>query len=421
MKFSLAKTALPVVMVAAALSLSAPVQAAPEQSGSAAAATQYNYQGDAYGTKVNIANTVTSGPSAPVALGCTTTAGIHKSNDVASVNAQPVLATGTVVTTADTFAGPVKAKTSATVQNVNLLSGIVTAAAVRSVSSTTHDSTGFHTSAAGTSFTSLVVAGVPIAVTVPPNTRIDIAGFGYIILNEQVSRIGARSASLTVNAIHLVVNQSNVLGIATGTNVIVAHARSGLSGPIAGTLDGFAYGTSVKALGSVVTSGPSFQVVMPCLGTNGILKVNEGAGVSLPGVLVTGTIRNTAQGTVTATDATGETTSTVQSANVLAGLVNATVIKADAHASTDGTNFTFSDAGSGFATLSVEGFGAIDADVARNTKLDIAGVGTLWLHRVIRTPNSIEVRMIELIVEQAQPGLPVGSTIRVAVAHASAH
>jgi hypothetical protein len=65
-------------------------------------------------------------------------------------HAAGVFTIGTVVTTADTSAGSIEAKTSATVQNVNLLSGVVTATAVKSVSSTTHDATGFHTSAAGT-------------------------------------------------------------------------------------------------------------------------------------------------------------------------------------------------------------------------------------------------------------------------------
>lgn len=57
-----------------------------------------------------------------------------------------------------------------------------------------------------------------------------------------------------------------------------------------------------------------------------------------------------------------------------------------------------------------------------NTKLHISGVGTLWLHRVIQKPNSIEVRMIELVVKHANTlGLPIGSDIQVSVAHASAH
>ena len=130
-------------------------------------------------------------------------------------------------------------------------------------------------------------------------------------------------------------------------------------------------------------------------------------------LLDTGTIRNTATGTVNARTADGETTSTVQSANVLDGLVTADVVKATAHATknADGT-FTFTGDAS-FATLSVAGFPKIGVDVATNTKLDV-GVGTLYLNRVIRDANSIEVRAIELVLDN-------GDRIQVAVAHASAH
>jgi hypothetical protein len=125
---------------------------------------------------------------------------------------------------------------------------------------------------------------------------------------------------------------------------------------------------------------------------------------------------------VKATDAAVETTSTVDDADVVAGLVQATVIKADAHATSNGTSSTFSDAGSSFATLSVRGFPDIGPGTPANTRVHIVGVGTLWLHRVIHHPNSVEVRMIELVVRQANGlGLPVGADIRVAVAHASVH
>lgn len=385
-----------------------------------AAQTSFNYQGDAYGTRVNVGNLVKSGPSALVVLGCTTKAGIHRTNTAVGVNLSPALTTGTIDTTADTFASPVEARTSATVQNANLLSGLIRATVLRSVSATTHDSTGFHTSAAGTTFTSLVVGGNAIGVNVSPNTRINLAGLGYVIVNEQMARTSATSASLTVNAVHVVVTTVNTLNLAVGTNIIVAHATSGLAGPIHGTLDGQAYGSSVK-LGSVVRSGPSFPIYMPCLGTNGVLRVHSGAGVNVPGVLVSGTIRNTAQGTVGTTSAVGEMTSTVESANVLSSLVQATVVKADAHAAKNSGAFSFSDSGSSFASLSVNGFPLINANVAANTQLNIAGVGTLYLHRVIRTANSIEIRMIELVVTQNLPGLPAGSDIRVAVAEASAH
>lgn len=387
-----------------------------------AATTTFAYQGEAYGSRVSVGRLVRSGPSAPVYLGCTTTSGLHKTNSTAAVNAAPVLTSGTVTSTASTSSSPTKSQTSATVQGANLLSGLVTATAVRSVSATTHTSTGFHTSAAGTTFTNLIIAGVPFSVHVAPNTRVDIARFGHVILNEQTMSSGPSSASLTVNAIHLVVDRTNALGVPVGTNAVVAHASSGLGGPVLGTLDGRAYGSSAK-VGNVVRSGPSFLILMPCTGTNGVLRTHTGAGVTVAGVLATGTITNTVRGTANATTAMGETTSTVERANVLAGLVSATVVKADAHArkNADGT-FTFSDAGSSFGTLSVNGHPGIGAKVNANTRIQIAGLGTLYLHRVIRHSNSIEVRMIELVVTQTnQQGLPIGSDVKVAVAAASAH
>ncbi len=415
------RTAVPAVAVLAAGLATAQASAATAVP-AAGTHTSFAYQGEAYGSRVNVARLVRSGPSAPVYLGCTTMSGLAKTNTTAGVDLAPVLVSGTVTSTADTSVSPVKSRTSATVQDARLLAGLITATAVRSVSATSHDSTGFHLSAAGTTFTNLVVAGRTISATVAPNTRINLAGFGHVIVNEQLPNIGSASASLTVNALHLTVDQTNALGVAVGTNAVVAHAASGLAGPVHGTLDGKAYGTSVK-VGKIVRSGPSFLIPMPCIGTRGVLRNNTGAGVTVPGLLASGTVRNTVQGTVNATTATGETTATVDSANLLTGLVSATVIKADAHAAKGSAGMlAFSDAGSRFGSLSVNGHPAIGANVAPNTQIRIAGLGTLYLHRVIHTSHGIEIRMIELVVTQTNPrGLPIGSDIKVAVAEASAH
>ena len=98
------------------------------------------------------------------------------------------------------------------------------------------------------------------------------------------------------------------------------------------------------------------------------------------------------------------------------------MVKADAHASNSGGTLTFSDDGSMFVDLHVAGFPDIGDDVPPNTRLHIVGLGTLWLHRVIQTSNSIEVRMIEVIVTEANSfGIAIGTDIRVAVAEASVH
>ena len=391
----------------------------PTASPTPAPSSPFIYSASASGSRVNVGSVVTSSGSFPVLLGCNTNAGIHLTNSGAGVNL-PGLNSGTIDTTADTLASPVEAKSSATIQNVNLLGGAVTASLITSDSATSHDSSGFATSGSGT-FTGLRVLGLPINAAVAPNTKITLPGLGYVILNQQTAAKNALSALLTVNGIEAVVTTTNTLGIAPNTILIVSHATTGLQGPTVGTLDGTAFGSSLKA-GSVFLSGPSFVANQACLGTNGVVRTNSGAGVNVPGVLNTGTISNTDEGKVAAGSAAGEMTSTVQNVNLLKSIVQATVVKADAHAGKNGTALTFSDTGSTFASLTVAGFPAINANVAPNTSVPLAGLGTLYLHRIIHSPSSITVRMIEVVVTQSNSlGLAIGTDLQIAVAEASAH
>jgi hypothetical protein len=301
------------------------------------------------------------------------------------------------------------------------LAGLITADEVKAVSTTTHDNSGFHTNAVGSTFVNLVVAGVPIIVNPPPNTDLNLPGFGHVVLNEQITSTRTRSSSLTVNMIHVFITQANILNIPIGTQIVVSHAFSGLTSGVQGTLDGQAYGTQARVT-NVVISGPSARVRMACLGTNGALRTNSVAEVQVPPLFSVGEVVDTALGTVNSTSAVGELTSTVQGIDVVTSLVTASLVKADAHASNIGGTLTFSDTGSMFVDLHVTGFPNIGDDVPPNTRLNIAGLGTLWLHRVIQTSNSIEVRMIELIVTEANGfGISIGTDIQVAVAEASVH
>jgi len=387
----------------------------------AAPAPTFSYTGDAYGSKVTVGTTVTSGPTALVTLGCTSTADIHLANDVATVDAHPLFTSGAVTTTATTLASPIQSRTTARVEGLNMLNGLVTADVAEAVSTTTSNSGVFSLDGSESTFVNLQVGGLAISPMPAPNTRIDLPlGLGYVILNEQIAKIHPKTATLTVNMIHLFVSKTTPLATA-GTEAIISHAKSDLEGPFLATLDGLAYGTKVKALDNLVSSGPSALVILSCHGTGGDVISNSLVSSALPSVLGTGTILDTATGKVDFKGATGETTSTVQALNLLSALLTADVIKADAHATTDGTTFTFTDTGSTFVNLSVSGHPEITADVAPNTQLSLAGVGTLYLHRIVRTPHSIEVRMIQLVITDAGSGLPVGTDVRVAVAEASAH
>jgi len=406
------------VVAAAAMSVSfAPVTAS-------AAVSTFGYQGLAFGTSITAAGgAIVSGETAKIAYGCGTPAGLSRTATSAALTVPPLLSVGTTVSTGATTVDPTASTTSSTVQTVNLLNAagapLVTANAVKSVASATNNGTSYGVSSAGTTFTGLKVLGLPIAINVAPNTRIALPGIGYVVLNEQRKSVTPISASISVTAIHVVVTTQNQLGYEVGTNIIVARAAAALSAPTGGFLGGFAYGTAVEAAG-LLTSSPSFRIAMPCAGTNGVLRENTGAGITVPLVLNSGTIQNTAQGSTTTT-ADGQTTSTIEDLNVLDGLITATGIRSVATASRAGGVTTLSSAGSSFATITVNGTPLVVADIQPNTVINIAGVGKLTLNKVTKTATAIEVRAIELVIEVAQVGgLPIGARVLVAVANASA-
>lgn len=82
----------------------------------------------------------------------------------------------------------------ATLANLDLLNGLITARNVIAVAA--RDARGLD--ASGSGFEALVVNGVPIATdgTVAPNTRITLPGVGYVVLNEQVVSGGALQVTM---------------------------------------------------------------------------------------------------------------------------------------------------------------------------------------------------------------------------------
>ncbi len=378
-----------------------------------AATLRTSYGGSAYGTNFSVNGVVKSGNSAAVTLGCTTNGNLHRRNSTAGVNLSPVGRTGSIATTADTYASPIRSRTSATTNGVNLLGGRIRATAVKAVSATTRSGTSFSVSASGTTLTGLVVNGRTISASTAPNTRINLAGFGYLVVNEQVKK---SYYGLSVTALRLVVTTSNSLGVPVGSTVKVSHAFSSLSNPVAGVVGGYGYGTQAR-VGTTFDSGPSFVIYLPCHGTGGAVRTNTGAGTTVGSAVTTGTITNTVQGRVTSTTSNAQTTSTVETANILSGVVTASMIKSVSTASTNGTTKTFSDAGSSFGTLAIRG-SSVGPSAAPGTTVSVPGVGTVALRKVTRTSTSISVVMIEVVLSQETNGLPAGTTIRVGVSKA---
>jgi len=99
------------------------------------------------------------------------------------------------------------AQSVATVANVTILNGLITAGEVIATVTSTRGASGVTSSTNGSTFENLVVAGTPVTSgdqPVAPNTRLELPAVGYVVLNEQVPLgDGVTSGGMTVNMIHV--------------------------------------------------------------------------------------------------------------------------------------------------------------------------------------------------------------------------
>lgn len=384
-----------------------------------------SYQGDAYGSFVFVGNTVRVGKTAPAGIGCGTQPPKVATNTVAGVSLPPVIDLGGVDTEARAlnFNNVSLSRSIANVSGINLVNGLISVDAIKSISATAVDANGkFSTGSSGSTFTNLRISGLPVLPLNPaPNTKIPLPLIGTVTLNEQIKSVTATSAALTVNALHIVITATNVPGIQAGTHIVLGHAASSLVGYFEGFVGGFAYGTRAS-VSNLVNSSPTALITLPCVGTNGQFRTNSQVGINLPGLLNSGTVTTSVKGTADSTTVDALTLARVASLNIASGLITAGAVKAQAHATKVGNNVVLSDAGSELLNLNVANLPNVGTGgaIAPNTRVPLAGLGTLWLRRVIKTADTIEVRMVELqVASQNTLGLPVGLNLRLGVANAS--
>jgi len=385
-------------------------------SAQAAATPSFAHFGKAFGTRVMVGTAVTSGETWPAGLGaCSAHTGDRAENTGAGTNVPNVISTGTIANKVTAFAsgGVTSTRATSDVQTVNLLGGAVQATALEALSQVNYGS-GF-SFRNGSTFVGLSVLGHAVGQPAP-NTRIDLPGIGYVILNETTQKLTATSADQVVNLIHVFVTvPSNTLGLSTGTTIVVGHADAGLSIPLGGgPVNGSAYGT-YATVGSAVMSGRSAPAGVPCLGGK---SQNQILSTNVPTFFTTDTILDTGSSTLTSALTSATSESTVQGANLVGGLIKATEIKSHAHGTFDGTTHKF-DSKVTFSNLTVAGVPLLNPGV--NSQITISGLGTLYLNRVIHGTKSIEVRGLELVVTVPSNtfGLANGTDIRVAVSSVS--
>lgn len=186
--------------------------------------------GTAYGSYVNVGGVTTQSPvatlpsSGGMSVGDAQTFGVPSTLDAQWLKA---VTTGAVDNPAST------AQSTSELENVSVLSGLITADNVTAVASSYRNASGAASDAAGSGFSNLVVNGLAVTTDVAPNTRVDLPGTGYAILNEQtVTGNGMTTTGMTVNMIHVVLQSAitnllgQVIGLQTTGEIIIGSAKS---------------------------------------------------------------------------------------------------------------------------------------------------------------------------------------------------
>jgi len=179
--------------------------------------------GEAFGVLLNVAE-IKVGPTPHVVL---PPDGGMVSDRLLRIAVPNVATSGTleVVTTGSIGPSTATAQSSATVEGVNLLNGLVTARVVVAMSSSTANGSTATSTGEGSTLIGLSINGsAPADVTPSPNTTIPIPG-GAVILNEQIFEgDGVHTSAITVNMIH--VRFTDPVTAAITAEIIVASAHS---------------------------------------------------------------------------------------------------------------------------------------------------------------------------------------------------
>jgi hypothetical protein len=191
--------------------------------GTGTAAAQ-SLSGEGYGASVN--NTKSGSTTLPAGGGV----GVADSDSL-GVGVSVVAGWTTSITSGAIGAQAASSQTISSLEDVNILGGTIRAKFVSAVASSTANGASASSNSFGSVLTDLSINGLPVGsgdFTPGPNTRIDLPGVGFVLLNEQTpSGDGVRSSGMTVNMIHVVLIDA-LTGVQTG-DIIVGSSSSAAS------------------------------------------------------------------------------------------------------------------------------------------------------------------------------------------------
>ena len=224
-------------------------------------------------------------------IGCTTTAGLDRGNNVATATIPGVGTAKDLVTHTSTHhhAGTLSSLTRSSVSRLTLADtplGSLSLSGIASVARAWHDDSGYHATGHTNigSITLTPPVGDPQTFPAPaPGTPLDIPGVATITVGPVKTAVFKHRASARVHGLVVDVSGSD-------SRVVLTAARASIAGNIvSGLFHGQSYGSRLTAADGNVHSGRNPLSVMPCQGTRGNTWVKNLASVDLdPGLVVQG-------------------------------------------------------------------------------------------------------------------------------------
>ena len=348
---------------------------------------------------------------------CTTKSGVVRTSNTAAETLPGVGSIGAATTRVSSrkSGSTVSTTTTAKTATTSLLGGLVQADAITSTAKVSHSSKGY-TRTGSSVFTNLTINGLPVSAKPAKNTTITIPGIATVLLNSQGSSTSSGSHALRVTALRVNLLDGSPLLLPAG-RVVVATAAANLHSPTHRRPYGSAYGTKVDLLG-VVKSGATAAVYLPCGGSSGVLRKNNVASASLGTALRVGAVKSAAKSTDSAKATVATTNNQVAGVRLLDDKITIDAVTTRASTTRKGSKVTSrSSAGTRVVGLKILGVSR-SVSTKENTKISIAGIGTLYLHRAVRTSTGLHVYGVQLTLSTNQSGLLAGSTITVGSAQA---
>jgi hypothetical protein len=372
----------------------------------------------------NGSTTTFYGPVAPIWEGCDVTSTVTGSNSTASTGQTPYVTTGgteDVVTTNRTSTS-VSAQSSSTIHGVNLLNGLIKASEIVAVSHSVGTATNASSDENGSEIIGLSVAGTPLSVLPAPNTKVELPGLGYVILNEQTGPYnGVNASSDDINMIDLHISDTNSQGIAAGTDIIVGHANSSFFRTLQPALtlaDSYGFDLLTHANNNTSSLNAVGETESGCGGGNMQNNVNNSNYSNLGS---TGVVNDSSSGQIGSTGTTANGKSNIAGLNLFNGLIHGDTIDAVANAAWNSTGSGSTSVS--FTNMEIAG-NALNGTPAPNTRISIPGLGYAVLNEQSTSISSsganASVNAIDVYITQANSyGLAVGTNLIIGYAYAS--